>query len=105
MKNYPGNIKHNEGIPNDTNHQYSPADKAFPNHTEIQLYERLFWSTFSHLTEISRKILLLHWDNYSIDEISEILNVSEAFVEKWKLLSTHIFIKAVKNHEDYDQLH
>jgi DNA-directed RNA polymerase specialized sigma24 family protein len=105
LKHYPGNIKHKEGVPNEPNPQNSPADKAFPDHTELELYERLFWNTFSRLTETSRKILLLHWEDCSIHEISEILSLSEAFVEKWKLLSTQIFIEAVKRHEDYDQLH
>lgn len=83
-------------------HPETPADAVFPNHLEIQLYERLFWTSFNELPETCRKILLLHWKDHSPHEINDLLQISESYVKKQKSICTQHFVMAVKNHKEYE---
>lgn len=81
-----------------------PADAGFPDHMDIHLYERLFWTTFKDLPETCRKVLLLHWKDHNYKEISKLLNISESYVRKRKSLCTNRFVDMVKQHKEYSLL-
>jgi DNA-directed RNA polymerase specialized sigma24 family protein len=82
----------------------TPADKAFPEQTDIQLYESLFWSTFKNLPETCRQVLILHWKDLDLQEISTRLNTSEADAMDQKCACTLKFVEMVKSHKDYELL-
>lgn len=82
----------------------SPADKAFPEQVDIQLYESLFWATFKGLPDTCRQLLLMHWKDLNLQEISEELNTSESQVMDQKCACTQKFVEMVKSHKDYKLL-
>lgn len=82
----------------------SPADRAFPEHTDIKLYESLFWSTFNDLPDKCKQVLLMHWSDLNQQEISNKLNTSEALAKEQTCACTQKFIQKVKLHKDYKLL-
>jgi len=82
----------------------TPADKAFPEQADINLYESLFWSTFKDLPEACRQVLLMHWRDFNLQEISEELNTSESHVKVQKCDCTQKFVEMVKRHKNYKLL-
>jgi DNA-directed RNA polymerase specialized sigma24 family protein len=82
----------------------SPADKAFPEQVDIKLYESLFWSTFKDLPDTCRQLLLMHWKDLNLQEISQELNTSESIVKDQKCSCTQKFVQMVKRHKDYKLL-
>ncbi len=82
----------------------TPAEKAFPEQVDIKLYESLFWSTFKDLPDSCRQLLLMHWKDLNLQEISEELNTSESHVKDQKCACTQKFVQMVKSHKDYKLL-
>jgi len=77
---------------------------AFPEQENLKLYESLFWLTFKGLPEDCRQVLILHWKDLNLQEMSKELNTSESLVLEQKSACTHIFVEEVKNHKDYKLL-
>ena len=82
----------------------TPADKAFPEQADIQLYESLFWSTFKNLPDTCRQVLILHWKDLNLQEFSKELNTSESHAMAQKWACTQKFVEEVKSHKDYKLL-
>ena len=76
----------------------------FPEASEVELYEDLFWSAFSDLPHTCQKILLLKWCDYSNTEISNRLGINEDIIEERIIRCTRTFVSKVKDHRDYRHL-
>lgn len=76
----------------------------FPEAGDLKLCEDLFWSTFNDLPETCKKVLLLKWHEHNTREISDILNISEEYINKRKSQCTKTFVSRVKGHKDYSLL-
>ncbi len=96
--------KHSNNHSTINNELETPADKAFPEQVDINLYESLFWSTFKNLPKACRQILLMHWRDLDLQEISEELNTSESHVKDQKRACTQKFVEMVKRHKNYKLL-
>jgi len=88
----------------DKNKHETPADKAFSEQVDIKLYESLFWSTFKNLPDTCRQVLLMHWRDLDLQEISRELNTSESHVKNQQCSCTQRFVEMVKSHKDYKML-
>lgn len=81
----------------------TPAEKAFPDHNLIKLYESIFWNSFKELPNTCKEILLLHWKEHNNKEIGILLSINEESVNQQKSACTRQFLEVVMSHQDYTQ--
>lgn len=82
----------------------STQELPFPEASQVELYEKLFWFAFSELPDTCQKVLLLKWRDYSNREISDLLHIPVDRIQELKSKCTRTFISKVKSHKEYSLL-
>ena len=85
--------------------EYEPQEEPpFPSQDEVYLYERIVWPSFQSLPETCRKVLLLSWEEYNVQEIATELNLTEGYIRKRKSTCMQRLIGVVRSHDEYELL-
>jgi len=77
------------------------SDQDFTEVYDNQIYEKLFYEVFDTLDPVSKDILNLFWQEFSLIEIAEKLGYTYGYIRKKKSECQSELLKRISNHPDY----